>query len=53
MAVFRAVLYSIMNSCMPPAAPVTVLLEAMIPMSSAPAIMFLVQQKGMRERVQQ
>jgi len=52
MAVFRAVLYSIMNPCMPPAAPITVLLEAMIPMSSAPAIMFLVQQKGMRERVQ-
>ena len=53
MVVVGAVLYSIMDPCIPAAAPVTALLEAMIPMSSTPAIMFLVQQEKMRERVQQ
>ena len=52
MAVVGAVLYSTMDPCMSPAALVTVLLEAMIPMSSALVIMFLVQHKKKREKVQ-
>jgi hypothetical protein len=48
MADFGAVLHSMMNPHMPPAAAVTVSMAAIIPTTSAPTVMFLKWQKDER-----